>query len=153
MQGAATSIEDIVLNYDPEFPQERFRAAGVAGADKSFDGAIAGCSAVARRPRAGFGAAHQRAPRYRRFGQVHRFRCHNRQRSMPDDPGLRRTGSAETTFVGHTRSRGGFVRQQRGSGAEHFRPIQTRSPTSPCNGGVDGFHSWLTQTRPPAPHI
>jgi hypothetical protein len=42
MQGAATFIEDIVLNYDPEFPQERFRAAGVAGADKSSRGRLPG---------------------------------------------------------------------------------------------------------------
>jgi nucleoside phosphorylase len=33
-------VEDLVLNYDPEFPQERFRAAGLRGALKSTTGRL-----------------------------------------------------------------------------------------------------------------
>jgi hypothetical protein len=32
------AIEDLVLNYDPEFPQERFRSAGMAAALKNSSG-------------------------------------------------------------------------------------------------------------------
>src|SRR5580700_3406884 len=35
-------IEDLILNYDPEFPQERFRSAGLAGALKSSTGRLPG---------------------------------------------------------------------------------------------------------------
>jgi hypothetical protein len=34
------SIEDIILNYDPEFPQERFVAAGLEGALRSSTGRL-----------------------------------------------------------------------------------------------------------------
>ena len=33
-------IDDLILNYDPEFPQERFRSAGIAGALKSSTGRL-----------------------------------------------------------------------------------------------------------------
>jgi hypothetical protein len=32
MHGTRVSIDDLILNYDPEFPQERFVSAGIAGA-------------------------------------------------------------------------------------------------------------------------
>jgi hypothetical protein len=32
-------IDDLILNHDPEFPQERFRSGGLAGAHK-LDGAL-----------------------------------------------------------------------------------------------------------------
>jgi hypothetical protein len=38
----AIAIEDLVLNYDPEFPQERFRSAGLAAALKSSSGRLPG---------------------------------------------------------------------------------------------------------------
>jgi hypothetical protein len=34
------SVEDLYLNYDPEFPQERFRAAGLEAALKSSTGRL-----------------------------------------------------------------------------------------------------------------
>ena len=34
------SVEDLYLNYDPEFPQERFRAAGFEAALKSSTGRL-----------------------------------------------------------------------------------------------------------------
>jgi nucleoside phosphorylase len=34
--------DDLILNYDPEFPQERFRSAGLAGALKSSTGRLPG---------------------------------------------------------------------------------------------------------------
>src|SRR5262249_19235538 len=34
------AIEDVILNYDPEFPQERFRSAGLTGALKSSSGRL-----------------------------------------------------------------------------------------------------------------
>jgi hypothetical protein len=34
MRGTSVSIEDLILGYDPEFPQERFVLAGITGALK-----------------------------------------------------------------------------------------------------------------------
>jgi hypothetical protein len=42
MQGSSLDIDDLILNYDPEFPQERFRSAGLAGALKSSTGRLPG---------------------------------------------------------------------------------------------------------------
>ena len=36
------SVDDLILNYDPEFPQERFRQAGLEGAMKSSTGRLPG---------------------------------------------------------------------------------------------------------------
>lgn len=42
MQTGGVAIEDLILNYDPEFPQERFIAAGIRGAEKSATGRLPG---------------------------------------------------------------------------------------------------------------
>ncbi len=58
------NVEDLILNYDPEFPQQRFISAGLPGALKSSTGRLPGvpfhgrknpsplpCRSIPRRPR------------------------------------------------------------------------------------------------------
>jgi len=42
MHGTRASFDDLILNYDPKFPQERFVSAGIAGALKSSTGRLPG---------------------------------------------------------------------------------------------------------------
>ena len=60
---AQLAIEDLILNYDPEHPQDRFREAGLAAALKSSTGRLPArfpgrtitrpspCRSTRRRPR------------------------------------------------------------------------------------------------------